>query len=247
MRFAPKDLKPILKKAGQAIADYRLIMEDDRILVGISGGKDSWALLCALVALQKKAPVRFELRAAKVDYPHTEEDNKRIADACRTILPDFDLIETDIGEIIKQNINDKSHCAFCARMRRGFLTTYAVKNDFNKIALGHHREDFNETLLMNLFFSGTMASMPVKYMVERQLVEVIRPLALTAEEDIKQFIINSGLPIIHNRCRFADENQRAQMKSLIEMLSETYPEIKNSLLAAQTNVLPSHLPIVPGR
>ncbi len=181
----------------------------------------------------------------KVDYPHLEEDNRTIAEACRTIIPDFDLIETDIEEIITQNINDKSHCAFCARLRRGFLTTYAVKNGFNKIALGHHRDDFNETLLMNLFFSGTMASMPVKYMVERQLVEVIRPLALTAEDEIKSFIEKSGLPVIHNRCRFADENQRAQMKTLLEMLSETYPEIRNSLMAAQTNVVQSHLPIIP--
>ncbi len=238
-------LKPILKKTGQAIADYKLIEDGDRILIGISGGKDSWALLKTLVMLQKKAPVHFELHAAKVDYPHTVEDNRIIEDACREILTDFMLIETDIEEIISQNINqNKSHCAFCARLRRGFLTTHAVKNGFNKIALGHHREDFNETLLMNLFFSGTLASMPVKYQIERHLVEVIRPLALTAEDDIKAYIQQSGLPVIHNRCKYADENQRAQMKTLIEMLSETYPGIKNSLMAAQTNILHSHLPIV---
>ncbi len=245
MKDVSHALKPILRKAGKTIIDYGLIKDNDRIVVGVSGGKDSWTLLHALVELQKKAPVLFELCAVKVDYPHGRVENRIIEEACRDILPEFVLLETDIGEIIADNLNrNKSHCAFCARLRRGFLTTYATKNGFNKIALGHHREDFNETLLMNLFFSGTLSSMPVSYQIEGQPVEVIRPLAFCAEEEISVFVKQTDLPIIHSSCRFSDRGERTKMKELIEELTQCYPEIKGSLMAAQTNVLLSHLPIL---
>jgi tRNA 2-thiocytidine biosynthesis protein TtcA len=234
--------KRIFRQVGSAIGDFHLIEEGDRILVCLSGGKDSWVLLSILESLQKKAPVHFTIEAIKVDYPLTREENARIAEACASKNMPFTLISSDIGRIIANHRNEgKSHCSFCARLRRGFIYREAEKRGFNKIALGHHREDTNETLLLNMFFSGTLWAMPPMYRNDDDTVTVIRPLIRVSEDDIREYAKALDMPIIPETCPFSDDRERAAMKALLDELSVRYPRLPESLLAAQGNVSPSHL------
>jgi tRNA 2-thiocytidine biosynthesis protein TtcA len=235
-------LKRIFRRVGSAIADFDMICEGDRILVCLSGGKDSWALLHVLEHLRCKAPVNFTLEALKVDYPNTPEENASLAAGCESLGVPFTVLDTEIGKIIDENaIPGKSHCAFCAKLRRGFIYTEAKRRGFEKIALGHHREDANETLLMNMFFSGVMKSMPAIFRNDEDEITVIRPLIRVAEDDIREFVRGSGLPVIHENCLYADDRQRSAMKDLLRELSTHYPHLQESLIAAQGNVVPSHL------
>jgi len=224
----------LLHHMGQAVVGWGMIADGDRVLACLSGGKDSWALLWGLLQLQRRAPVNFTVQALKVDYPHTPEQNAAVADGCRALGVPFQLVNTRIGEIIAERGNPGgSHCAFCARLRRGHIYTRAAELGSTRVALGHHREDLNETLLLNLFHHGRLRPMPPRYRPRGRGFDVIRPLALTPEADIIALVEHLGLPLVPANCPLADNTRRAASKDLLARLTDTFPDIAGNLLAAQ--------------
>jgi tRNA 2-thiocytidine biosynthesis protein TtcA len=225
--------KKILRKTGKAIFDYNLISDGDKILVGLSGGKDSWTLLQILSILQAKAPIKFTIKALKVSYPHTKEQNNLIASYCKNIGIDFYCVDNGMRETIEsksgQNI---SYCALCSRFRRGILYSEALKYGFNKIALGHHRDDFNSTLLMNLFFQGQIWSMKPIMKADQYDLEVIRPFVLVDEKMIANYSSLQNFPIVPSGCEYSDETERDKISNLIDDLEKKYPQIKNNIISA---------------
>ncbi len=220
-----------------------MISEGDRILVCLSGGKDSWVMLDMLIKLQKKAPVNFKLEALKVDYPHSPEDNLIIRNAAEKKYN----IKTTILETNTENVIDsvkdksKSHCALCSRLRRGVIYSYAHEHNFNKIALGHHMNDTNETLLMNLFFSGIMKGMAPILKSDDGRNTVIRPMIYVHESWISAYVEQLDLPLFRDECRFYDQKERSRAKNLLNTLEEEIPDIQNNMLAGQSNIALSHL------
>ena len=233
----------IKRKVGTAINDFKMIAEGDRILICLSGGKDSWVMLDILTLLQKKAPVRFEIEALKVDYPHNHQDNTIIKDnAERRYSVKCTILETNTENVI-DSVKDKSksHCALCSRLRRGVIYTYAHKHGFNKIALGHHMNDTNETLIMNLFFSGTMKGMaPILESDDKRNI-IIRPLIYVKESWIVAYAEQLELPLFRDECRFYDQKERSRVKLLLNNLEKEIPDIQNNILAGQGNLALSHL------
>ncbi|MBK8725528.1 MAG: tRNA 2-thiocytidine(32) synthetase TtcA [Holophagaceae bacterium] len=240
----PKLEKRLLRRAGEAIQAYNLIEEGDRILVGLSGGKDSWALLEILTTLQKRAPINFEVHGVTVDpgFPRFEPD--RIAEECeRRGVPHF-VLGAPIDALVRAQ-PESTPCIICSRLRRGVLYTYAKTQGFTKIALGHHLDDLLETLLLNLFFNGRLAAMPLRLQSDDGANVVIRPLGTCDEADLQRYAWLKGYPIVPCGCPLcgasALESRRAQAKELIATLQGSIPQIKSSMLHALQNVQPTHL------
>jgi tRNA 2-thiocytidine biosynthesis protein TtcA len=236
--------KRILRRAGEAIQAYGLIGEGDRILVGLSGGKDSWALLEVLETLRRRAPVSFEVHGVTVDpgFPRFEPD--RIAEECERRGVGHHVIPAPIDAMVRAR-PDSTPCIICSRLRRGVLYTWAKERGFTKIALGHHLDDLLETLLLNLFFEGRLASMPLRLTSDDGANVVIRPLGMVEEADLQRYAWLKGYPIVPCGCPLcgasALESRRAQAKALIAQLQGSIPRIKASMLKALQNVQPSHL------
>jgi len=233
----------LFRDLGRAIANYDLIREGDRIMVAISGGKDSYGLLVLLRDLQKRAPVRFELLAVHLDQGHPGYDGAPLRDWLVAEGVPHRILSEDTYSIVTDKIPEgKTYCSLCSRLRRGILYRAADDLGCNKIALGHHREDALETLLLNLFFSGKLASMPPRLVSDDGKHVVIRPLILCAESDLVELATRRAFPILPcNLCGSQSEAQRRQMKSLIASLEEKHPTVRASMLAALGNVVPSHL------
>jgi len=233
--------KRIHRKIGQAIGDFNLIEEGDRIAVGLSGGKDSWILLYALNKISKRAPVYFSLEAVHIKSSIYHLKLEEIEDYCQKLQIKLHIYESDIDTIIAENIKKESYCAFCARMRRGYLYKFANENGFNKIALGHHREDFNETLLMSMFFNAQIKSMSVKLLSDDKKNVVIRPMVYLEEETIQKFADKLQFPSMQKTCPYEQQSERKEIKELLKQLEKKYPEIKNSLISSQKRIIKSHL------
>jgi tRNA 2-thiocytidine biosynthesis protein TtcA len=234
--------KKIRHKAGKAIHDFNLINENDKILVGLSGGKDSWVLLDILIKLRKSAPIDFDIFAIKINNNFKSGNDDEIIKKCHLMGVSLEIIDAPIDKIILEKKSDKdSYCSFCSRLRRGFIYGYANKINANVIALGHHREDANETLLMNLFFNGKLQSLPPKYLSDDNKYTIIRPLIYVGEDEIIEYSKEMNFPILLNNCPYESFNERAKIKKYITELSIDIPHIKNSLAAAQSNVSLSHL------
>ena len=240
----PKLEKRILRRAGEAIQAYNLIEEGDRILVGLSGGKDSWALLEVLELLRRRAPVRFEVHGITVDPGFPKFDPDRIAEVCEAKGVPHHVLGAPIDALIRQR-PDTTPCVICSRMRRGVLYAFAKEHGFTKIALGHHLDDLLETLLLNLFFEGKLASMPARLTSDDGANTVIRPLAFCEEEDLARFAWLKGYPIVPCGCPMCAcselESRRKQAKALIAQLRGTVPTVKASMLSALRNAKPTHL------
>lgn len=240
----PKLEKRIFRRAGEAIRTYQLIAEGDRILVGLSGGKDSWALLEVLSDLQKRAPVKFEVHGITVDPGFPAFNPDRIAEVCEARGISHRVLGAPIDNLVRQR-PDETPCIICSRLRRGVLYSYAKQHGFTKIALGHHLDDLLETLLLNLFFGGKLATMPVRLTSDDGANTVIRPLATCEEQDLRRFTWLKGYPIVPCGCPLCGcsvaESRRKQTKVLIEQLQESIPRIKSSMLKAMGNVKGSHL------
>jgi tRNA 2-thiocytidine biosynthesis protein TtcA len=242
-----KLFKRIKKNVGRAIADFKLIEEGDRIIVGVSGGKDSYTLLHVLEALRKKAPVHFELIAANIDpgFPGYHTDS--IEAYLRRYRFHYHMETTQSYTIIEENLRPgTSYCAFCARLRRGFLYTLAERLSCNKIALGHHLDDFIETLLLNQFYSGKLAAMSAKLKADNGIHTVIRPLVYVEESDILKLSQAMSFPIVHCSCPVSGETDqnRQRMKRLVRELAVEIPDIRHSMINALKNVQLRHL-LVP--
>ena len=238
------DLAKKIKKAmANAIHDYQMIEEGDRIMVACSGGKDSTIMLLILEDMRRRSPVSFEIVPVLLDQ---KQPNFNVVDF-KLWLKDkgFDLtvLEEDTYSIVTEKTPEgKSFCGLCSRLRRGILYNYAEEHGFTNIALGHHREDLNETLLMNLFFAGKMASMPPKLKSRDSRNVVIRPMSYVAEDLLISHAKDLKFPIIPcNLCGSQDNMRRQQIKATLKRLSGTIPNIEATLLNAQKNVKPSLL------
>jgi len=234
----------LAKKTTKAIIDYQMIEDGDRVMVGLSGGKDSWALLQVLDILRQRAPIRYTLVAVNVDSGYKEYKHDVIARTCEARGWEYRIEHTDIGELIEDKLDaDQTPCSLCARLRRGVLYRIAKEIGASKIALGHHADDFIETLLLNLFFSGALKAMPAKLVSDDSQHVVIRPFVYVGEDEARQYCKESELPIIGCCCPACGDLglQRQRVKRLIMDLEVEHAGIKNSRLKAVTNVAPRHL------
>jgi tRNA 2-thiocytidine biosynthesis protein TtcA len=232
----------LTRALGRAITDFDMLAEGDRVMVCVSGGKDSYTMLHLLRDLARRAPIRFELEVVNVDQGHPGYPADRLRKYMRDEGHSFTMIEEDTYSIVTDKIPEgKTYCSLCSRLRRGILYGAAKRLGCTKIALGHHRDDILQTLLLNLFFAGQLAAMPPK-LVSNEGQIVIRPLAYCAEEDITAFAQEKAFPILPcDLCGSQDDLQRKIVGGLIDDLEAKHPGIKAVMLAALRNVRPSHL------
>jgi tRNA 2-thiocytidine biosynthesis protein TtcA len=242
---APKDLiRTLTRKTGRAIQDYAMIGEGDRVLVAVSGGKDSYALLDLLERLRRRSPVTFEIVAANVDQGYNGFRSDIIEDHLKAGGYRYHIETTEIAATIRKKMDpEDTHCSLCARLRRGVLYRLAAELGCNKIALGHHADDIIETLLMLQFFNGQIKAMPPVLRAENGVHTVIRPLVYVWEQEIIQFATEMKFPVVCCCCPACGDTslQRQQIKTFLRHLEEGHPGIKNSLLKATRNVQLSYL------
>jgi tRNA 2-thiocytidine biosynthesis protein TtcA len=235
--------KKILHYIGQAIDHFNLIGEGDRILLCLSGGKDSWGMVWALEELRRKTRVHFDLRVITLDQGQPGFDPTGLKERLEQMDMEYEVLYRDTYKIVKDKIPEgKTYCSLCSRLRRGILYRYARENGFNKIALGHHRDDLITTLLMSIFFNGTIKSMPPKLLNDAKDLIVIRPLCYVQESDLKLFSQEMQFPIIPcSLCGSQENLQRGAIKNLIKKISETNPKIPSNMLHALSTLAPSQL------
>lgn len=226
----------------RAVVDFDMLADGDRVMVCVSGGKDSYTMLYLLRDLARRAPIRFELVVVNVDQGHPGYPADRLRRYMQNEGYDFTMIEEDTYSIVTEKIPEgKTYCSLCSRLRRGILYRVATELGCTKIALGHHRDDILQTLFLNLFFAGQLAAMPPK-LVSQEGQVVIRPLAYAAEEDVAAFAKEKGFPILPcDLCGSQDNLQRKIVGSMLDDLEAKHPGIKAVMLAALQNVRPSHL------
>src|SRR5436309_439897 len=234
----------LAKKTTKALVEYQMLDEGDRVMVGLSGGKDSWALMQILDVLRQRAPIAFSLVAVNVDSGYKEYKHDLIARTCRERGWEYRIEHTGIGELIDDILDaDQTPCSLCARLRRGVLYRVAKEVGATKIALGHHADDFVETLLMNIFFAGALKAMPAKLVSDDGAHVVIRPFVYVGEDEARAYCKESELPIIGCCCPACGDLglQRQRMKRLLMELEREHPGVKQSMLKALSNVAPRHL------
>jgi tRNA 2-thiocytidine biosynthesis protein TtcA len=234
----------LAKRTTKAIVDYGMIEDGDRVMVGLSGGKDSWALLQILDVLRRRAPIRFSLVAVNIDSGYKDFKHDVIARTCEARGWEYRIEHTGIGEAIEDILDaDQTPCSLCARLRRGVLYRVAAEIGATKIALGHHADDFIETLLLNLFFAGALKAMPARLVSDDGAHVVIRPLVFVGENEARAYTRASGLPVIGCCCPACGDLglQRQRVKRLLMDLEAEHPGVKQSMLTALGNVAPRHL------
>ena len=226
-------IRRVLSYTRRAVDDYKMIEEGDRIAVGISGGKDSITLLCALSELRRFYPVKFELAAISVNMGFEGMSFEPVGKFCDEIGVEFREVKTSVAEIIFEARKESNPCSLCARMRRGILHDNAKELGCGKLALGHHYDDVLETFMLNLIHEGRIASFsPVTYL-DRKDITVIRPLVYCQEKDIKYFVSkNPSLPLITNPCPEDGKTERENVKNLISSLDRQYDGFKHRLFGA---------------
>ncbi len=235
--------KKLQKALGRGVTAFDMLQDGDRVMVAVSGGKDSYTLLHLLRELSRKAPVRFELVAVNVDQGHPGYPAQTLVDWMAREGYAFQLVREDTYAIVTEKIPEgKTYCSLCSRLRRGILYRVAKELGCNKIALGHHRDDVLQTFLLNLYFAGQLAAMPPKLVADEGRLQVIRPLVYAAEEDIREFAAEQAFPILPcDLCGSQDNLQRKIVGRMIDDLERDRPGTKAIMLAALSNVRPSHL------
>ena len=240
---AGKLAKRLRHQVGQAIADFNMIEDGDRVMVCLSGGKDSYTLLDILLKLRAKAPVKFELVAVHLDQKQPGYDPDVLPNWLRGVGVPFEILEQDTYSVVKRVIPEgKTMCSLCSRLRRGSLYTYAAENGFNKIALGHHRDDIVETLFLNMFHQATLKAMPPKLRSDDGRNVLIRPLAYCAEDDIAEYARQQGFPIMPcNLCGSQENLQRKAIKAMLADWEKKFPGRVETIFRAIGNIAPSQL------
>ncbi len=235
--------KRLHRQVGEAIADFNMIEAGDRVMVCLSGGKDSYGLLDLLLSLRSRAPVAFELVAVNLDQGHPGFPKDTLPNYLRDLGVDFHIEEQDTYSIVKRVIPEgQTMCSLCSRLRRGTLYRVASELKATKIALGHHRDDILQTFFLNLFFGGTLKSMPPKLVSDDGHHMVIRPLAYVEEEDLQAWAVHKAFPIIPcDLCGSQENLQRQQVKAMLKSWERQYPGRVESMFKALANVKPSHL------
>ena len=244
MPYASELESRIAKKVTRAITDHNLVENGDRIMVGLSGGKDSWALIQILDVLRRRAPIDFSIVAVNIDSGYEGYEHHKLTEVCAARGWELHVEHTSIGETIEDILEEsETPCSLCARLRRGALYRLADQVGATKIALGHHADDVIETLLLNIFFQGSIKAMPARLVSDNGAHVVIRPLVYVMESEARAYAKASNLPIIGCCCPACGDLslQRQRMKRLVAQLEVEHPDIKNSILRSLGNVHPRHL------
>ncbi|MES2682822.1 MAG: tRNA 2-thiocytidine(32) synthetase TtcA [Pseudomonadota bacterium] len=235
--------KRLRRDVGRAIMDYSMIGEGDKVMVCLSGGKDSYTMLDMLMQLQAKAPVHFELHAVNLDQKQPGFPEHVLPEYLKSRGVPFTILEQDTYSVVKRNIPEgKTMCSLCSRLRRGALYTHAKAQGFTRIALGHHRDDIVSTFFLNLFFGGKLSAMPPKLLSDDGANVVIRPLAYCREDDLAEYAEQQQFPIIPCTLCGSQENlQRKQVRKMMTQWEKDFPGRTETIFRALGNVAPSQL------
>jgi len=243
-RFEANKLeKRLCRLAGQAIADFNMIEAGDRVMVCLSGGKDSYGLLDVLLKLRQRAPIDFDIVAVNLDQKHPGYPAQVLPDYLKSLGIEFRIVEQDTYSVVKRLVPEgKTMCSLCSRLRRGVLYRLAGELGATRIALGHHRDDILETFFLNLFFGGKLKAMPPKLGSDDGKHVVIRPLAYVKEKDLARYAEVRGFPIIPcDLCGSQDQLQRKQVKQLLRQWEREFPGRVENVFNSLQRVTPSHL------
>jgi tRNA 2-thiocytidine biosynthesis protein TtcA len=235
--------KRIRHHVGDAIADYKMIENGDKVMVCLSGGKDSYTLLDIMLNLQKTAPVEFEVIAVNLDQKQPGFPEHVLPEYLESLGVPYHIIEKDTYSVVKRVIPEgNTTCGLCSRLRRGTLYGYAEANHITKIALGHHRDDILETFFLNIFYGGKLKAMPPKLLSDDKKNIVIRPLAYCREKDIERFSFFKNFPIIPcNLCGSQENLQRKAMKAMLKGWDKQFPGRLETIFTSLQNISPSQL------
>ena len=235
--------KRLRHSVGKAIQDFNMIEAGDKVMVCLSGGKDSYTLLDVLMKLRESAPVEFELLAVNLDQKQPDFPEQVLPDYLTAVGVPFRILEQDTYSVVKRVIPEgKTMCSLCSRLRRGALYKFAAENGITKIALGHHRDDIIATFFLNLFYGGKLRAMPPKLLSDDGRHVVIRPLAYVEEQDIARYALLRQFPIIPcNLCGSQEHLQRKVVKGMLLEWEREFPGRTHSIFAALSDVVPEHL------
>ena len=235
--------KRLRRNVGRAIEDFKMIEAGDRVMVCLSGGADSYTMLDILMNLKLNAPVEFELVAVNLDQKQPGFPEHVLPDYLTGLGISFHILEQDTYSVVKEVIPEgKTYCGLCSRLRRGIFYSFAKQEGFNKIALGHHRDDIIETLFLNMFYGGKLKSMPPKLMSDDGENIVIRPLAYCSERDIKKYAEQKLFPIIPcDLCGSQDHLQRQAIKGMLREWDRKYPGRIETIFSSMQHIVPSHM------
>ncbi len=245
-KLEPEDYKLVMRlrrQVGDLMDQFKLLKEGDKVMVCVSGGKDSYTMLDMMVYAQKKAPFNFEIIAVNLDQKQPDYPEEILPAHLDTLGVAYKIVERDTYSIVKEHVPEgKTMCSLCSRMRRGTLYGVASEMGITKIALGHHKDDILETFFLNMLFAGKLEAMPAKYRTDDGAHTVIRPLAFCREKDIERYSVLRGFPIIPcNLCGSQPNMQRKIIKKMLNDWDALHPNRSEIIFTSLQNVHPSHL------